>query len=177
MFKKNKELRWLTLGALLLSTFGLVVAYVAMSTALDIKEYNNVWSVNFTDVNVETTGGATATTPDVNVTSMNNFDVKLMNKGDSVTYNFKVKNSGGVDAILKVVSDIEAECLVLEGNENSCSNVSYELTYGDGKSVSTGDVITHDTYIEMMFKVTYNGEESVQIVMDDFDIILLYEQV
>ena len=58
MFKKNKELKYLAVGALLISVFGLIVSYVAMSTALNIREANNIWKVHIVDLEVDTTSGA-----------------------------------------------------------------------------------------------------------------------
>lgn len=173
MFKKNKELKWLSLGALLLSVFGLIIAYISMSTALDIKEVNQFWKMDIVDVDVETTGNVTFTKFEVSSTSINNFDINFNGTGTAI-YKFKVKNSGDVDAVLRVVNYGKPTCVSVDNN--SCSKVSYKLTYADGRDVFTGDVVNSNTYMEMNLEVNYDGENNTEIMLKDLDFMMLYEQ-
>ena len=93
MFKKNKELKFLAVGALLISVFGLIVSYVAMSTALNIREANNIWKVRIVDLEVDTTSGASQSNMGVEVTSLKDMNF-IFNGNGTVTYKFKVKNNG-----------------------------------------------------------------------------------
>lgn len=170
MFKKNKELRWLVLGALLLSAFGLVASLVAMNTALSIKEANQFWKVDIMDVDVETTGQTSASTAEITSTNLSNIDVTFNGKGTAV-YKFRIRNSGDVDASLKVINIGRALC----NYDKGCDGVSYKLTYNDGREVFTGDVINSDTNMLMQLVIEYNGNNT-GLKLDDLDFILLYEQ-
>ena len=179
MFKKNKELRMLTLMALGLSVVGIVFACVAMNVALDNKRAESVWAVNFTSLSEEKSGTASSVIPSVNSTSLSNFKVNLMRSGDSVTYKFRITNDGAVDARLKVMSDIIPTCTVMDMNSSTeaCSKISYELTYTDGKAVSTGDIVSAGTSKEAMLTIKYNGDSLTSLEITDLDFILLFEQV
>ena len=75
--KKYKELKWLIIGALFLSVCGLVVAYISMSTALDIKEVNQFWKVEILNVKAEVKGKVMASGVEVISTSLNDFDINF----------------------------------------------------------------------------------------------------
>lgn len=167
MFKKNKELKYLAVGALLISVFGLIVSYVAMSTALNIREANNIWKVRIVDLEVDTTSGASQSNMGVEVTSLKDMNFIFYGNG-TVTYKFKVKNTGAVDAVLKSINYGRSLC-----NGNNCENVSYKLTYVDGRDVLEGDVVNYGTYMDMRLVISYEG---TGVNIDDFDFIMLYEQ-
>lgn len=179
MLKKNKELRKMTIVALGLSVIGVAFACVAMNVALSMKKTESVWDVNFVDLVVEKNGEATSEQPVINSTSMSDFHMTLKNKDDSVTYRFKLKNAGAVDARLKVISEMKPVCTVVDRNSasNVCNNVSYTLTYNDGKAVSTGDIIKSGFNKELTLKVEYVGNVSTEVEINNLDFILLFEQV
>lgn len=169
MFKKNKELRLLAIGALILAVFGVISSIVAMSTALSIKEANQFWKVDVTEVDIDVNGNAKAEGVEVNSTSLNNIGIYFTGPGE-VTYNFKVRNSGAVDAILKSINMGRPLC----GLSCDCHGVSFKLTYEDGREVITGDMINFETNMKMKLVVSYTGNTSIMV--KDLDLILLYEQ-
>lgn len=167
MFKKRKELKFLAIGALLISVFGLIISYIAMNTALNIREANHIWKVSFVDLKVETTHGASQSNVGVDSTSLNDINLIFNNSG-KVIYNFKVKNSGAVDAVLKSINYGRSLC-----DGNNCDKVSYKLTYTDGRDVLEGDVINCGTNMAMQLVISYEG---TGVKVEDFDFIMLYEQ-
>lgn len=169
MFKKNKELRLLAIGALLLAVFGVISSVVAMSTALSIKEVNQFWKIDITDVDIDVSGSAKAEGVEVNSTSLNNVGIYFTGKGE-VTYNFRVRNSGAVDVLLRNINISRPLC----GLSCDCNEVSYKLTYEDGREVITGDMINFETNMKMKLVVSYTGDTSM--MLKDLDLVLLYEQ-
>ena len=175
--KKKKQMKWMVLCALLLASFGLVVSYVAMYTALSIKETSNVWNVNFTSLKEIKKGNVSTKLPVVNATSMTGLVVNFNNSNDSVTYNFKIKNTGGVDAKLAYINEIEPLCNVNQAvEENVCNSISYEFKYANGGYVTTGDVLKKDSYVDVIFTIRYNGISNVGIRLSNLDIVMVYEQ-
>ena len=169
MIKKRKELKALAAGALLLAVFGIVSSFIAMGTALSIKEVNHFWKVDITDVKIDSSGTVKTEGVEVFSTSLNNINVHFNSAGE-VSYNFKIKNSGAVDAILRGIHINRPLC----GLSCDCSQVNYKLTYEDGREVLTGDMINSETNMKMKLVVSYTGDTS--IVVKDLDLILLYEQ-
>lgn len=171
LFKKNKQLRMLSLSALLLSAFGLVAAFVAMGTALSIKEANHFWDVNVLDATANTKGFVAVSGLEVSSTSLNNMDITFEKKG-TATYKFRIRNSGAVDAVLKYINITKDSCVA---DHNSCDEVSYKLTYNDGREVVIGDVINSGTNMEINLVVDYNGATE-GVIIKGLDLVLLYEQ-
>lgn len=172
MNKKKKQVKWMILGTMFLSVIGLVIAYIAMYTALNINEVNRFWSVNFDSLEEMIEGDASTKASVLNSTSLTVSKIDLFKKNDSVTYKFKVRNTGGVDARLIVVSDMFATC-----NGNGCSDVKYEFMYSNGQNVATGDILKADTNMELVLSIEYVGESETKISLSDLELLLIYEQV
>ena len=173
--KKYKELKWLIIGALFLSVCGLVVAYISMSTALDIKEVNQFWKIEVLNVKSEVKGKAMASGVEVISTSLNDFDINFEGQGTAI-YKFEVKNSGDVDAVLRNINYGNPKCTPFNNDVESCHNVSYKLTYSDGREVLTGDVINSGTHMDMQLVIEFGGSNDSGIMLNELDFILLYEQ-
>ena len=173
--KKYKELKWLIIGALFLSVCGLVVAYISMSTALDIKEVNQFWKVEILNVKAEVKGKVMASGVEVISTSLNDFDINFEGQGTAI-YKFEVKNSGDVDAVLRNINYGNPKCTPFNNDVESCHNVSYKLTYSDGREVLTGDVINSGTRMDMQLVIEFGGSNDSGIMLNELDFILLYEQ-
>ena len=173
--KKYKELKWLIIGALFLSVCGLVVAYISMSTALDIKEVNQFWKVEILNVKAEVKGKVMASGVEVVSTSLNDFDINFEGQGTAI-YKFEVKNSGDVDAVLRNINYGNPKCTPFNNDVESCHNVSYKVTYSDGREVLTGDVINSGTRMDMQLVIEFGGSNDSGIMLNELDFILLYEQ-
>ena len=173
--KKYKELKWLIIGALFLSVCGLIVAYISMSTALDIKEVNQFWKIEILNVKSEVKGKVTTSGVDVVSTSLNNFDINFDGQGTAI-YKFELKNSGDVDVVLRNINYGNPKCTPYNNDIESCNNVSYKLTYSDGREVLTGDVINSGTHMDMQLVIEFGGSSNSGVKLNELDFILLYEQ-
>ena len=84
MNKKKKQVKWMILGTMFLSVIGLVIAYIAMYTALNINEVNRFWSVNFDSLEEMIEGDASTKALVLNSTSLTVSKIDLFKKNDSV---------------------------------------------------------------------------------------------
>ena len=106
--EKERGAKIIAIVALLIAVVGLTVGYAAYSSTLTINGTANVdpasWKVNFdyktgTSLTGVTKGHAAENTaPTLADTTISGFDVTLKAPGDSVTYNFLIKNSGTLNA-------------------------------------------------------------------------------
>lgn len=175
MFKKFKDMKVMVFCALCLSVLGIVCATVAMGVALNMKATEAVWDVRFGDLRVESNGTASSNIPSINVTGMSDFDVKLLRENDSVTYKFRVRNSGAVDAKVGMVSKIKPVC-VDNGDYGNCGMVNYKLSYNDGTLINPGDVVKAGTSKELYLTVSYNGNNMASLNISDLDFMITFEQ-
>ena len=108
--EKERGAKVIAIVALLIAVVGLTVGYAAYSSTLTINGTANVdpasWDVHFgyktgTSLTAEKVGNAVETTaPTLADTTISGFDVTLKAPGDSVTYNFVIKNAGTLNAKL-----------------------------------------------------------------------------
>ena len=175
MFKKFKDMKVMVFCALCLSVLGIVCATVAMSVALNMKATEAVWDVRFGDLRVESTGSGSSNIPSINVTGMSDFNINLLRENDSVTYKFRIRNNGAVDAKVGMVSRLKPVCID-SGNYGNCGLVNYKLSYVDGSLINPGDVIKAGTSKEVYLVVTYNGKNMTSINVSDLDFMITFEQ-
>ena len=108
--EKERGAKVIAIVALLIAVVGLTIGYAAYSTTLTIDGSANVdpasWDVHFAyksgnSLTATTTGNAVENTaPTLAATAISGFAVTLKAPGDSVTYDFSVKNGGTLDARL-----------------------------------------------------------------------------
>ena len=103
------------------------------------------------------------------------FDINFEGQGTAI-YKFEVKNSGDVDAVLRNINYGNPKCTPFNNDVESCHNVSYKLTYSDGREVLTGDVINSGTHMDMQLVIEFGGSNDSGIMLNELDFILLYEQ-
>lgn len=106
--EKERGAKVIAIVALLIAVVGLTVGYAAYSSTLTINGTANVdpasWKVNFdyktgTSLTGKANGHAAENTaPTLADTTISGFDVTLKAPGDSVTYNFLIKNSETLNA-------------------------------------------------------------------------------
>lgn len=183
---KNREVKIIAVVALLVAVVGLSVAYAALSTTLEISGTATVnaasWDVAFVKGSATTTGDAVFTEPTVSSTSISNYSVKLTKPGDSVTYTFKITNSGSIDATLGTVNIGTMSCSGTDSAEatTTCNNLTYSVTYSDGTAFRVGDSLTAGTTKEAKITVTFNSSATTvpsnAITVSGLDVTLIYNQ-
>ena len=195
--EKERGAKVIAIVALLIAVVGLTVGYAAYSSTLNINGTANVdpasWKVNFgyktgDSLTGTTTGHATETTaPTLADTTISGFDVTLKAPGDSVTYNFLIKNSGTLNAKLASFTMGTLTCAPNEGSNisqedatNLCGELKYTLTYADGSTITTGTTLDVGNSKELVLKLEWPSTSTLS-VSDDVKVTIgtttfLYQQ-
>lgn len=197
--EKERGAKVIAIVALLIAVVGLTVGYAAYSSTLTINGTANVdpasWKVNFgyktgDSLTGTINGHATENTaPTLADTTISGFDVTLKAPGDSVTYNFLIKNSGTLNARLANFTMGTLTCAPNEGSKISpedatklCGELKYTLTYAGagGSTITTGDILNPNNSKELELKLEWPSASTLS-VSDDVKVTIgtttfVYEQ-
>lgn len=195
--EKERGAKIIAIVALLIAVVGLTVGYAAYSSTLTINGTATVdpasWKVNFDyktgdSLTGTTTGHATETTaPTLADTTISGFDVTLKAPGDSVTYNFLIKNSGTLNAELANFTMGTLTCapnasssISQEDATKLCGELKYTLTYADGSTITTGTTLNSNDSKELELKLEWPSASTLS-VSDDVKVTIgattfVYEQ-
>lgn len=181
--EKERGAKVIAIVALLIAVVGLTVGYAAYSSTLNINGTANVdpasWKVNFgyktgDSLTGTTTGHATETTaPTLADTTISGFDVTLKAPGDSVTYNFLIKNSGTLNAKLASFTMGTLTCapnasgsISQEDATNLCGELKYTLTYADGSTITTDTTLDAGDSKELVLKLEWPSASTLSVSDD-----------
>lgn len=184
--EKERGAKVIAIVALLIAVVGLTVGYAAYSSTLTINGTANVdpasWKVNFgykdgtTSLTGTKTGHATETTaPTLADTTISGFDVTLKAPGDSVTYNFLIKNSGTLNAELASFTMGTLTCAPNASGSGSisqedatklCGELTYTLTYADGSTITTDTALDAGDSKELVLKLEWPSASTLSVSND-----------
>ena len=183
--EKTRQIKIISLCALLVAVLGLTVAFAALSQTLTINGSAAVnaasWDIHFENTSgkeTEVKGAATFTEPTLSGTTIENFSATLTKPGDSVIYYFDIVNNGTVDAQIEsynfpyalsdCITNINKYSYCMNFDFNSDDNVSvldksvyidlfnHYLKYADtDKSVRQGDTINAGETKHMKLVIEY----------------------
>lgn len=195
--EKERGAKVIAIVALLIAVVGLTVGYAAYSSTLTINGTANVdpasWKVNFgyktgNSLTGTIKGHATETTaPTLADTTISGFDVTLKAPGDSVTYNFLIKNSGTLNARLANFTMGTLTCapnasgsISQEDATELCGELKYTLTYADDSTITTGTPLNSNDSKELKLKLEWPSASTLS-VSDDVKVTIgettfVYEQ-
>lgn len=195
--EKERGAKVIAIVALLIAVVGLTVGYAAYSSTLTINGTANVdpasWKVNFgyktgNSLTGTIKGHATETTaPTLADTTISGFDVTLKAPGDSVTYNFLIKNSGTLNAKLANFTMGTLTCapnasssISPEDATKLCGELKYTLTYADDSTITTGTPLNSNDSKELKLKLEWPSASTLS-VSDDVKVTIgettfVYEQ-
>lgn len=188
--EKGRGTKALVVVTLLVSVLALSIAYAAYSATLLIsgtvtaKKSSDAWNVHF-----ESTDGSTTLTPtlggNAKVTSsatltktkISDFEITFYAPGDSISYDFEVKNTGSVDATLNKITLGSLSCSKSTGTQqgtetdanNLCGNLDMNIMKSDGNNISVGDKIPAGGSETYKLTITWN-ESDTNIYENDIDI-------
>ena len=140
--EKQRNVKVISIIALLIALAGVTIAFAAVSKSLTINGTTNmdtaVWDIHFDNLSepqVKGTGNV-VTPPIFTGTELKGYSVELSHFEDSVTYTFDIVNAGDVNA--KLSSFIKNNPVFTGTGDYSDqdanivkSNLTYELTYLD----------------------------------------------
>ena len=118
------------------------------------------WDIHFENLsNITTTGTAKVLSQPrlASSTSIEDYSVSTTSPGDTISFTFKVVNEGNYNASISSVSVGTPECSGTDSTSNSnvCSKLTYTLTYDNGATVQTGDILGAKESVIMKVTLTY----------------------
>lgn len=181
--EKDRGAKIIVAIALVVAIVGLTIGYAAYSATLKINGTANVdpakWDVHFANktgdsLTATIEGKAVETTaPTLTATNISGFDVTLKAPGDTVTYNFLVKNTGTMDAILTSFSmggitcaPTEKSSTTQEDADKLCGELSYSLKYADGSAITTGATLAAGVTSDLVLKIEWLKSSSFLVTGD-----------
>ena len=149
--EKTRQIKIISLCALLVAVLGLTVAFAALSQTLTINGSAAVdaasWDIHFEKTSgkeTEVKGAATFTEPTLSGTTIENFSATLTKPGDSVIYYFDIVNKGTIDAVVSSYNFPYAlsDCITNINKYSYCMNFDFN---SDGDI----DALDKSTYITL----------------------------
>lgn len=168
--EKSNNGKIIAVIALVIAVVGLSVGFAAFSSTLNISSTtnaeigNNLWNVGFADA---TSGNmADLTTPTSVSGSNSNGSLNMLKytlsqgtaatlstvSGSSVTYNFKIKNQGEINAVLSSITAGGLTCAYSTNTEGRV--IERDATPNTGAQVTQGTGTIADTDCRTMFTAT-----------------------
>ena len=149
--RRNVSMKNLSLAAIVIAVCSLTLGYAALTQTLNInmgatvQSGQTTWNIYFASSgkNPVVTGLAQAGSMSLTNTTVTVSDVLLKVGGDSVTYTFKVKNDGEIDAaVVYMAPTMPTFSGGTEAEQTAMSNAYiYKLEYTDGTEVKLNDTL------------------------------------
>lgn len=153
----NNKTQNILLGVLAVGLVGISVAYASLSSNLKIsgtaKVATATWNIKFDNMSAGVATGYAA------LPSSGKFGIQtgsttvsgdlgtLKAPGDTITYKFKVKNNGSINAKVNSVSTPTLTCVssstgsATTASTNFCKGLAYTVQYSDGSAISAGQAL------------------------------------
>lgn len=157
---------------LIILVLGIVVAYAALSTTLNLKftgvtQNALTWNVGFTGSSATGTAAGTSATgrscgaATITPTSVSVAATTLSKPDDKCTYALTIKNSGGIAARLSAVTPTKpgsTTCATASGGNMVCGNITYKLTSdAAGANVLKTQTLAAGASLSAYLVVSYTG--------------------
>ena len=166
---KDRKFLIITLSLAIICIFTLTIAYAALNAVLTIQGSAQVtssnWDVHFSNPKV-TNGSATTTVPSIITSSTVEFSTTLNMPGDFYEFTVDVVNAGSIDAMIENV--VKTPELTTE----QAKFLKYEVSYQNGESITTKQLLAKDTTMPIKVRVEYRKDLSntdlptSQVVLD-----------
>ncbi len=154
-----KDRKVLTLGLclILVCVFTLTIAYAALNAVLTIQGSARVtaadWDIYLNNPRV-TNGSATIDVPEIKTSSTLEFSTTLNMPGDFYEFTVDVVNGGSIDAMIENV--VKTPELTTE----QAKFLKYEITYQNGESITTKQVLAKETTMPIKVRIEYRRDIS-----------------
>ena len=175
---KDRKMLYTMLSLVLVCVFTLTIAYSALSAVLTIQGNARVsaadWDIYLNNPRV-TNGSATTNVPEIKTSSTLEFSTTLNMPGDFYEFVVDVVNSGDIDAMIENV--VKTPDLT----EEQAKFLKYEVSYQNGESITTKQLLAKDTTMPIKVRVEYRKDLSdtdlpTEQVVLDFALTLEYVQ-
>ena len=154
---KDRKFLITTLSLAIICIFTLTIAYSALSSVLTIQGNARVsatdWDIYLNNPRV-TTGSATTNLPVIKTSSTLEFETTLNMPGDFYEFLVDVVNAGDIDAMIENV--VKTPELTTE----QAKFLKYEVSYQNGESITTKQLLAKDTTMPIKVRVEYRKDLS-----------------
>ena len=152
---KDRKILTLGLCLILVCVFTLTIAYAALSAVLTISGNARVsaadWDIYLSNPKV-TNGSATTTVPSIKTSSTVEFSTTLNMPGDFYEFTIDVVNAGSIDAMIENVVKTP------ELTTDQAKFLKYEITYQNGESITTKQLLAKDTTMPIKVRIEYRKD-------------------
>ncbi len=166
---KDRKTLSLVLCLVLICVFTLSTAYAALNAVLTISGNARVsaadWDIYLNNPRV-ISGSATTNVPEIKTSSTLEFETTLNMPGDFYEFVVDVVNAGDIDAMIENV--VKTPDLT----EEQAKFLKYEVSYQNGESITTKQLLAKDTSMPIKVRVEYrkdlsnNDLPTGQVVLD-----------
>ena len=166
---KDRKFLIITLSLAIICIFTLTIAYAALNAVLTIQGSAQVtssnWDVHLANPKV-TNGSVTTTVPTLTTGKGLTFSTTLNMPGDFYEFTVDVVNSGSIDAMIENV--VKTPELTAE----QAKFLKYEITYQNGESITTKQLLAKDTTMPIKVRIEYRKDlvasdlPTSQVVLD-----------
>ena len=152
-----KDRKVLTLGLCLVAVcvFTLTIAYAALNAVLTIQGSAQVtsadWDIHLANPKVKN-GSVNNNLPVITNNTTASFSATLNNPGDFYEFTIDVVNSGSIDAMIENV--VKTPELTAE----QAKFLKYEITYQNGESITTKQLLAKETSMPIKVRVEYRND-------------------
>ena len=134
----------------------LSVAYAAMSVTLNITGNAEVvaagWDIHLDNVSV--TNGSSGTTPTITSSTSASFETTLSTPGDFYEFTIDVVNDGTIDAMIESVE--KTPTLTTE----QAKYINYVIEYQNGEAINTKQAVAAGSFVRLKVRVEYRKDIS-----------------
>ena len=152
---KDRKLLYGILTIVMICVFTLTIAYAALNAVLTISGNARVtaadWDIYLNNPRV-TNGSVTTNVPEIKSSGTLEFETTLNMPGDFYEFTVDVVNGGSLDAMIEnVVKNPE---LTVE----QAKYLKYEITYQNGESITTKQLLAKNTTMPIKVRVEYRKD-------------------
>ena len=152
---KDRKVLILGLCLVAICVFTLTIAYAALNAVLTISGSVQVtsadWDIYLANPKV-TNGSATTDVPEIKTSSTVEFSTTLNMPGDFYEFTIDVVNAGSIDAMIDNV--VKTPELTTE----QAKFLKYEVSYQNGESITTKQLLAKDTTMPIKVKIEYRKD-------------------
>ena len=152
---RNRKTLYIVFIFVLVLVFSLTIAYAALSVTLNILGNAEVvassWNVYLDNIDV-TSGSVNGSTQVLTGGTTVSFSTTLAKPGDFYEFSIDVVNNGTIDAMIDSISKN------LELTSEQTKYLKYEISYQNGESISTKQLVLKNSYVRLKIRLEYRKD-------------------
>lgn len=151
---KNRKILYVILSIILISIFTLTIAYAVLTVTLNISGSAEIaasnWNIHFENINVTT--GSSGSIPIIKDNTTVNFSTTLNMPGDYYIFTVDVVNNGTIDAMIDSITKTPTL------TADQAKYINYVIEYENGDTISAKQLVESGEYVRIKVKVQYRKD-------------------